>query len=85
MKGAGKMNLKKTRKVILSLFVAIFVTGMAAGILESMVFAVITLGLCVALVAVSLTFWRCPHCGEYLGRNVGQYCTHCGKKLDDLE
>lgn len=31
-------------------------------------------------------FWRCPHCGEHLGRfgslSSGEYCPHCGEKLD---
>ena len=28
--------------------------------------------------------WRCPHCGQYLGRNyeAGKYCPHCGGKIE---
>ena len=37
------------------------------------------------LVAVWLVltalFWKCPHCGKFLGRSRGVYCHHCGKKL----
>ena len=25
--------------------------------------------------------FRCPHCGEHLGRDRGGFCPHCGKKL----
>lgn len=35
-----------------------------------------------ALLVVELRFWRCPHCGRRLGRDVKQFCTHCGEKLD---
>ena len=36
-----------------------------------------------ALVLEHLLF-RCPHCGQYLGRKFvpGGYCPHCGKELD---
>lgn len=34
------------------------------------------------LLVVELRFWRCPHCGRRLGRDVKQYCTSCGEKLD---
>ncbi len=27
-------------------------------------------------------FGRCPHCKEYLGRNLGEYCPRCGEKID---
>ena len=28
-------------------------------------------------------FWMCcPHCGRHLDRNYGQYCQHCGEKID---
>ena len=31
--------------------------------------------------AVFLMGFRCPHCGEKLGREVGSTCPHCGGKL----
>ena len=30
-----------------------------------------------------LIFYRCPHCGEYLGQNTGKYCPNCGKKVNE--
>ena len=24
----------------------------------------------------------CPRCGKWLGREIGEYCTHCGTKID---
>lgn len=25
---------------------------------------------------------KCPYCGKQLGRNEGNYCQHCGKRID---
>ena len=25
---------------------------------------------------------RCPHCKKRLGRNAGDFCQHCGEKID---
>mgnify|MGYP003301656096 CR=1 FL=1 len=25
---------------------------------------------------------KCPHCGKQLGRNDGEFCQHCGGKID---
>lgn len=25
---------------------------------------------------------RCPHCKEWVGKHPGEYCRHCGEKLD---
>ncbi len=32
--------------------------------------------------ALHLYWMRCPHCGEHLDRNYGQYCQHCGEEID---
>ncbi len=36
----------------------------------------------IAGIALHLYWMRCPHCGEHLNRNYGQYCQYCGKKID---
>lgn len=30
-------------------------------------------------------FYRCPHCGTFLDRNTGEFCSHCGKKVNEFE
>ena len=81
------MSLKKVRYLIFVLGGVLFLTAMAAYWLHSWVLAVISLGLCVAIVAVSLAFWRCPHCGAHPGRVDGKpkFCPNCGKRLEDFE
>ena len=29
-----------------------------------------------------LLFYRCSSCGRYLDRSSGDFCPHCGKRLD---
>ncbi len=29
-----------------------------------------------------IIFGRCPKCGENLGRNLPEYCPHCGEKIE---
>lgn len=36
----------------------------------------------IAGIALHFYWMRCPHCGEHLDRNYGQYCQYCGKKID---
>lgn len=36
-----------------------------------------------AALYVQLRFMRCPHCGQLLGRNYGEYCQFCGRALDE--
>lgn len=78
------MNLKKVKYLIYTLGAACMLMIILLGVTESMVFLWLALAFVVAGIAVNLALWRCPHCGGHLGRDVSQYCTHCGKKLDDL-
>lgn len=32
-----------------------------------------------------ITFYRCPSCGEFLGRNRGPYCHQCGEKFRETD
>lgn len=45
------------------------------------VLGVIGLALMGASVVIQWRFYKCPHCGRYLGRNRGDYCHFCGKSL----
>lgn len=36
----------------------------------------------IALVFLNLKWWHCPNCGKWLGRTYGEYCQHCGGKID---
>ena len=79
------MSLKKVKHLIYALSAACALMIILIGITKSVVFLWLMLVFAVAGIAVNLAWWRCPHCGEHLGRDVSQYCTHCGKRLEDLE
>lgn len=34
-----------------------------------------------AVVIFQIIFYRCPHCGKYLGRTTGRHCPYCGEKF----
>lgn len=40
------------------------------------------LGFLAASLLINLLFLRCPACRRYLGRDEGEYCPHCGHRLD---
>ena len=56
------------------LFVLYFLTQSRAFLIAAIVMAF-----------ADLIFWirfgRCPTCGKYLGKNSGEYCSHCGEKI----
>lgn len=79
-----KMNLKQVKYLIYGLGAACVPMFLLLYATRSLVFLWLALAFLVAGIAVSLALWRCPYCGEHLGRDVSHYCTHCGKKLDDL-
>ncbi len=76
------MKLKQVKYLIYALGGACILMVALLGLTNSQVFLWLTLVLAVAAVAVSLVWWRCPYCGEHLGRDVGEYCSHCGRRLD---
>ena len=79
------MNLKRVKHLIYALGAACVLMILLLGITRSEVFLWLAAALAAAIIVVNLALWRCPYCGEHLGRDVGKYCSRCGKKLDDLE
>ena len=79
------MKLKQVKYLIYALAAACVLMVALLGITKSPVFLWLMLAFAAAGVAVSLIWWRCPYCGEHLGRDAGRYCTHCGHHLVDLE
>ena len=77
------MNLQQTKNVFYGLYIAFVVCTFLAAFNESLLFLILTVCCVIAIVAVSLLFWRCPHCGRGLGRYVDRFCTHCGGALEE--
>ena len=79
------MKLKQIKYLIYTLAAACVLMVLLLAVTESMVFLWLMLAFAVAMIGVNLVWWRCPYCGEHLGRGTGKYCTHCGHHLVDLE
>lgn len=78
--------MKRTPKTYNAVFLAILAVGLvllllgAAG--ENLL--LLGLGLLVAFGAFvfRVIFYRCPHCGYYLGRGDGVTCPRCKKNME---
>ena len=77
------MKLEKAEKLLYILIIAMILVGAVITAAESVaVFGfVLCMGLLLAILVIYLLYIRCPHCGEHLGRDRGEFCPHCGKKL----
>ena len=77
------MKLEMAEKLMLFLIIAMILVGAVIMAAESVaVFGfVLCMGLLLAILVIHLLYIRCPHCGEHLGRDRGEFCPHCGKKL----
>lgn len=75
-----KMDLKTTKKILSALIVTAIIF-----LILGVIFWKPLLYLCVALAVIYtvlyLKFWRCPHCGEVLGRYGGTTCYRCEKDV----
>ncbi len=78
------MDLKKVLYIMYGLNAATVALILVGALLKSIL--VIGLGWLSAIASIvfNLAKWRCPHCGEHLGRSGGKYCPHCGHMLEDL-
>ena len=85
------MKFKQARQVMLGLLGAMAVSLLLGALLASssaaasLFFAVIGVILFFAFMAYSFSHWRCPHCDEFLGWNLGkgiQLCPYCYGRQD---
>lgn len=78
------MNLKKVLRInywLLGICLGVMLLG---AIVESIPLLLAGVGVSFVMLFFTIKYWRCPHCGEYLGRDMAKYCRHCGKELEDL-
>ena len=74
------MNLK-TIKVLLFTLLALTLASFLIGCgVSKPVYFLFTALFAIGYAAVWLLCWRCPFCGERLGRSDGETCPHCGSE-----
>ena len=78
-------NNKNPLRWLLALHVGAVVAVACSGMLGMLVSKAVAvlLGVGSILAFGGLEFWinRCPHCGCYLGRNWGEFCQFCGRRI----
>ena len=74
------MKPKQVRKLTYTLLIV----GIVVMLLGYLHIAFFIAGACIACSCLipHLFFYRCPHCGKLLGRNEGEFCQHCGERID---
>ena len=79
------MKLEKAEKLLYILLIAMIIIAAVIMSAESVAVPgfILCIGLLIAIFVVYLLFIRCPHCGEHLGRDRGEFCPHCGKQVRD--
>lgn len=77
------MKLEKAEKLLYILLIAMIVVAAVIMAAEAVALPgfILCIGLLAAIFMVYILYIRCPHCGEHLGRDRGEFCPHCGKKL----
>jgi hypothetical protein len=77
------MGMKKVKTIFTAVScVSLFLIAMAAGTGKD-VFGVVRSVAFIAGIGFWIIFGRCPHCGRFVGKAPGEYCTHCGKKFEE--
>lgn len=78
----GKKNRVRLADLLRgSMAVLIVFLAMVAQAKPGPVLLVLALIAFLAFLAVEFFMNRCPHCGQYLGKNWGQFCQHCGERI----
>lgn len=78
--------MKRTPKTYNAVFLAILAVGLVLLLLGAVGENLLLLGLGLLVAFGSFVFrvifYRCPHCGYYLGRRDGVTCPHCKKNME---
>lgn len=78
-----KLTLKQRRQIIVGIGIVALLLLVLGRLSPNGGAAEIAGALCIgADVLISLLWLRCPNCGDWLGKNSGDYCQRCGEKLD---
>lgn len=77
-----KLSLRQKAWVFRGMGVLVFVLIFLIPLKKNPWFLVPAFGDLIALIYLNQKWWRCPNCGKWLGSDMGEYCRHCGGKLD---
>ena len=80
-----RFNLKRNLLRIFAVLLVVFFIIATKFFAESGLFISLLIAALVVYTILAIVWWRCPHCGRYLGRipPFSSHCPHCGNELDD--
>ena len=78
------MDMKKKKRILDFALIAVFLPILVGYIVAQTWIMLISCALAVGWAILHHSWWRCPHCGENLGRYDMKisYCPHCGEKIN---
>ena len=74
---------RKVLTIYIIAMAAALVLAVAGAVAVSITLPLIGAGIAILANIFFLLWYRCPHCGRFLGRTWGKYCSYCGTKLED--
>ena len=77
-----KLPPKTIDAIYLALLVVGVLVGVGGALSEMYVLGAVGMGIIFCSMILRVVFYRCPHCGRYLDRSSGKYCSHCGKPVN---
>ena len=82
------MSLRTVKRICTAAVIVIFALLLSGYYLDLMILQYAALVLAIVAGIFSLIFYRCPHCGRYLGGKRGltfadRYCPGCGERVED--
>lgn len=75
------MKPKNARKLTIALLIIGISVMLLAYVNE--IFLIIGAIIACSCLLPHFMFYKCPHCGRRLGRNEGEFCQFCGKRIDE--
>lgn len=77
------LSLKKINIIFcIALFVSTVIV-LCGSAFENSIISFIGFSGLVGAVIFRVLFYRCPHCGKFLGRDTYRHCPHCGENVNE--
>lgn len=78
------MKPKKARRITYTVLACgVFTAFLGVALNETVFLIAAGLVLIFASIVFHVIFYRCPHCERFLDRSGGEFCPHCGIKVND--
>lgn len=77
-----RITLETAKKMQIGVCAVAIISLLLFCLIEKYIFATITFIFMHLFFIVRFVFWRCPHCGELISHEKGNFCKNCGEKME---